>query len=80
MGGCPLVNLIDPDTYAEGMPYDELRRYRAQGPVVWHEDPRTGVPYWAVVGQQELDYVSKHPELFSSAARSPSPPNIRKTR
>lgn len=73
MNGCPLANLIDPDTYAQGMPYTELKRYRDVGPVVWHDDPRTGVPYWAIVGQQELDYVSKHPHLFSSAERAPFP-------
>ena len=73
MGGCPLANLIDPDTYAEGMPYAELRRYRELGPVVQQDDPLTGVPYWAITGQQELDFVSKHPELFSSAERSPFP-------
>ena len=73
MSACPFANLIDPDTYAQGMPYAELRRYREQGPVVRHDDPRTGVPYWAIVGQHELDYVSKHPQLFSSAERSPFP-------
>lgn len=73
MGGCPLANLIDPDTYSGGMPYEELRRYRELGPVVRHEDPLTGVPYWAIVGQRELDFISKHPDLFSSAERSPFP-------
>jgi hypothetical protein len=57
MGGCPLANLIDPDTYAEGMPYAELHRYRELGPVVQQDDPLTGVPYWAITGQQELDFV-----------------------
>ena len=73
MSACPFANLIDPDTYASGMPYDELRRYRTAGPVVRAEDPLTGVPYWAIVAQKELDFVSKHPELFSSAERSPFP-------
>jgi cytochrome P450 len=73
MSTCPFANLIDPDTYANGMPYAELARYRAAGPVIFREDPRTGVPYWAITGQQELDYVSKHPQLFSSAERAPFP-------
>jgi cholest-4-en-3-one 26-monooxygenase len=37
------------------------------------EDPITGVPYWAVTRIEEMDYVSKTPKLFSSAARSAFP-------
>jgi len=70
---CPFANLLNPDTYAEGMPYEELRRIRAAGSVVRFEDPLTGVPYWAITRQQELDFVSKNPQIFSSAARSAFP-------
>ena len=73
MKSCPFANLIDPDTYAQGMPYAELRKYREQGPVVYREDPRTGVPYWTITRQQELDYVCKNPALFSSAEKGPFP-------
>lgn len=73
MNGCPFRNLIDPDTYAEGMPYAELQRIRAQGSLVHFEDPRTGIPYWAAVRRDALDFISKHPQLFSSAERSPFP-------
>jgi len=73
MNQCPFVNLLDPDTYAEGMPYDKLREIRAAGPVMKLEDPITGVPYWAVTRVAEMDYVSKNPTLFSSAARSAWP-------
>jgi cholest-4-en-3-one 26-monooxygenase len=37
------------------------------------DDTITGVSYWAVTRQVELDFVSKHPELFSSAAATPFP-------
>jgi cytochrome P450 len=73
MSECPFANLLDPDTYAGGMPYDMLQQIRRAGSVVRMDDPLTGVPYWAVVGQKELDYVSKHPALFSSAERSAFP-------
>jgi len=73
MSQCPFANLLDPDTYAEGMPYGKLREIRAAGPVVKLEDPITGVPYWAVTRVAEMDYVSKNPTLFSSAARSAFP-------
>jgi cholest-4-en-3-one 26-monooxygenase len=73
MTTCPFAdfsNLIDPDTYADGMPYDELKRIRQSGPIHWMDDPTMGVPYWLVTGRDEIDYISKHPLLFSSEARS----------
>ena len=73
MSQCPFANLLDPDTYAEGMPYESLRALRDAGPVVRMEDPLTGVPYWVVTRQEELDYVSKNPALFSSAERTAFP-------
>ncbi len=73
MSQCPFTNLLDPQTYAGGMPYAELARLRAAGPVVRMEDPLSGVPYWLVTRQAELDYISKNPQLFSSARRSPFP-------
>jgi cholest-4-en-3-one 26-monooxygenase len=73
MSQCPFANLLNPDTYAKGMPYEELRRIRAAGSVIRLEDPLTNVPYWAITRQQELDFVSKNPQIFSSAARSAFP-------
>ncbi|MBW2941884.1 cytochrome P450 [Zhongshania sp. CAU 1632] len=76
MSQCPFANLLNPDTYAQGMPYKSLKDIRQHGPVVKIEDPLTDVPYWAVVGQQELDFVSKNPALFSSAKRTAFPMEI----
>jgi cytochrome P450 len=73
MNQCPFANLLDPDTYGSGMPYAELARIRRHDPVTRMDDPITGVPYWAILGQQEVDFVSKNPGLFSSAARSAFP-------
>lgn len=73
MSECPFANLLDPDTYAEGMPYDKLREIREAGPIVRIEDPITNVPYWLVTRREELDEISKNPAVFSSAARSAFP-------
>ena len=73
MSECPFKNLVDPDTYADGMPYRELKAIRDTGPMVKMDDPITGIPYRVVTRQQELDYISKNPALFSSAQRSPFP-------
>ena len=70
MSQCPFANLLDPDTYAEGMPYDTLKEIRHSGPVVYMEDPLTGVPYWVITRQEELDFVSKNPAIFSSAEKT----------
>ena len=55
MSQCPFANLLDPDTYAQGMPYDKLKEIREAGPVVKLEDPITDVPYWAVTRIAEMD-------------------------
>ena len=73
MSECPYSNLLDPDTYAEGMPYNALQEIRGAGPVVKMDDPITGIPYWAVTRQQELDFICKNAKIFSSAERSPFP-------
>ena len=69
MSQCPFANfknLIDPDTYVNGMPYEELKRIRDDGPVHWMEDKVWGRPYWLVTGRPEIDFVSKNPKIFSS--------------
>ena len=73
MSECPFSNLLDPTTYGNGMPYSELAKVRAEGPVVKMDDPITGVPYWVISRQKEMDFVSKNPALFSSASRSAFP-------
>ena len=73
MSTCPFANLLDPDTYAQGMPYQALREIREAGAMVRMEDSVTGVPYWVVTRREELDAISKDPALFSSAARSAFP-------
>ena len=73
MSQCPFANfqnMIDPDTYADGMPYDELARIRQSGPIHYMEDLTMGVPYWLVTGREEIDFISKNPALFSSEART----------
>ena len=69
MSTCPFANLIDPETYANGMPYEELKRIRDDGPVHYMEDDIMGVPYWLITGRDEIDVISKKPKIFSSATR-----------
>jgi cholest-4-en-3-one 26-monooxygenase len=74
MSQCPYSNLLDPDTYSQGMPYQKLSDMRKEsGPVIKMDDPITGVPYWAILGREEMDFVSKKPQLFSSAEKTGFP-------
>ena len=67
---CPHLNLLDPDAYQNGIPHEHFARLREERPVYWQEDPLTDVGYWLVSKYDDLQYISKHPELFSSAART----------
>lgn len=70
MNTCPHIDLIAPETYFGGAPREMYRWLRSNEPVYWHEDPALGEGFWAVTRQQELDFVSKNPQLFSSWART----------
>ncbi len=75
MATCPYANLLDPDFYKEGYHQPKLveLRNKADAPIIKIDDPIDGIPYWAVIGRDEVDYICKHPELFSSAAKSAVP-------
>ncbi|NIB38975.1 cytochrome P450 [Pseudomaricurvus alkylphenolicus] len=74
MSSCPYSNLLDPDLYVEGSHHETMRAVRDQGgPVVKLDDPITGVPYWAIQGRDEVDYICKNPQLFSSEAKTAVP-------
>ena len=70
MSGCPHIDLTSPDTYQGDVPREVFRYLRETSPVYWHEDPAQGVGFWAVTSHGDLDFVSKNPQLFSSAEKS----------
>lgn len=68
----PQINLIDADLYQRGgPPHDQFRWLRAHAPVYWHAyGGGNGWPgFWAVTKHEDVAYVSRHPEIFSSARR-----------
>lgn len=73
MSSCPFVNVLDPDTYAKGVPFTEIKRMRDSAPLVYMDDPITGVPYWVATRREVIDEISKNPAVFSSAERSSFP-------
>lgn len=70
MNQCPHLALTDPDTYVDGVPFDRFAYLRREHPIAWQDDPAAGVGYWAISKREHIDFISKSPELFSSAARS----------
>lgn len=71
MSGCPYnIDLTAPETFSGELPREVFKYLRNEEPVYWHEDPAQGVGFWAVTKQKDLDFVSKHPDLFSSSEKS----------
>ena len=67
------VDLSDPETFLAGVPHEYFRVLREQDPVHWQEECEIpvflpGPGYWALTRYEEVAFVSKHPEIFSSAA------------
>jgi cholest-4-en-3-one 26-monooxygenase len=68
----PEINLVDPDVYQRGgAPHEMFSWLRTHDPVFWHADGgEPGWPgFWAVTRHADIGYLSRHPEVFSSARR-----------
>jgi cholest-4-en-3-one 26-monooxygenase len=68
----PDINLFDPDIYQRGgPPHDQFAWLRENAPVFWHANGgEPGWPgFWAVTRHADIGYLSRHPEIFSSARR-----------
>jgi cholest-4-en-3-one 26-monooxygenase len=68
----PEINLVDPDVYQRGGPPHEMFSWlRTHDPVFWHANGgEPGWPgFWAITRHADIGYLSRHPEIFSSARR-----------
>jgi cholest-4-en-3-one 26-monooxygenase len=66
------INLVDPNTYERaGIPHDQLTWLRERAPVFWHADGgASGWPgFWAITKHEDVEYISRHPDTFSSNRR-----------
>ena len=68
---CPVdIDLMDPDTFAEGLPLEQFAAMRADAPVFWHEQTGAwGDGFWVVTRHKDVQEVSRLPEVFSSWER-----------
>lgn len=67
------IDLSDPKTYLAGVPHEYFRVLREQAPVHWQKERMLpaflpGPGYWALTRYEDVAFVSKHPETFSSSA------------
>ena len=65
------ISLVDEDRYErDGVPHAALAWLRANCPVYRHPGQGPGQPgFWAVTRHKDVEYVSRHPGLFSSYRR-----------
>lgn len=71
------VDLSDPKTFARGVPHEYFRVLREEAPVHWQSELTLpvflpGPGYWSLTRHEDVAFVSKHPEIFSSAEGSSS--------
>ena len=66
MNTTPDVNIYDPAQYASAVPHDKFTRLRASSPIFFQKESN-GPGYWAVMKHADISYISKNPQLFSSA-------------
>lgn len=65
---CPFqLDLMNPMTYRDGIPFESLAMLRQQCPVsLQTAKSEHGGDFWAITKRAELDFVSKNPAIFSS--------------
>ncbi|WP_116999425.1 cytochrome P450 [Desertimonas flava] len=64
------IDLISPDSFRHGHPWEQYAWLRANAPVYHHPEP--GTPgFWAVTRYDDVRTVSRQPKVFSSAAKGP---------
>ena len=76
------LDLSDPQTFVAGVPHEYFRWLRENDPVHWQpECPLPEVPagpgYWALTRYEDVAFVSKNPEIFSSENGSSILSNLR---
>ena len=60
------IDLQDPDSYVEGVPFAWFDHLREEHPVVWHPEPPPNRGFWAVTRYDDLTAVHMDWETYSS--------------
>ncbi len=63
---CPFqFDLMNPEKMSRGVPFDEFKTLREQCPVALQDSDKG--EYWAITRREDVDFVSKNPQIFSSS-------------
>src|SRR5260370_40816247 len=75
------INLLDPGVFERGEAHDAFRLLRRESPVHWHPGTHELNGFWSLTKYEDVLFVSRHPELFTSAKGigGPGPPRPRGT-
>ena len=63
------VDLNDLDTFEKATPHEQFTLLRNESPVHLHEGPPGDQDYWCITKHEDLAFVSKNPQLFSSESQ-----------
>lgn len=63
---CPHFDIMNPDIYDKGVPFEAYKELRAACPVSKQRDTEYDVDCWAITKREHLDFISKNPKIFSS--------------
>ena len=76
----PAIDLLAPEAFATGHPWEQYAWLRANDPVHWHPEP-AGPGFWAITRYADVRAISRQPKLFSSHQKGvmiadPEPPEL----
>jgi cytochrome P450 len=60
------IDLVEPDNYVEGVPFEWFDHLRAEHPVVWHPEPPPNKGFWAVTRYDDLAAIHMDWQTYSS--------------
>ena len=61
----PTIDLLSAGSFAHGQPQTQFQWLREHDPVHWHDEP-DGRGFWAVTRYQDVKFIGRTPEIFSS--------------
>ena len=72
---CPFqFDLMNPMTHHQGLPFEKFATLREQCPVSFQSGAQQhGGDFWAITKREDLDFVSKNPDKFSSSEKLAHP-------
>jgi len=61
------ANLLDHDSFANGVPHNTFARLRTEDPLSWHDGDEDTKGFWSLVRHADIALANKENQIFSSA-------------